>query len=299
MTPGCPNSHCVFYHSWLYQAKDGRYYRRDDRHFIQRYKCRGCSVKYSASTHTLEYRQKKRTLNRIVQNELCSGVSQRRCARNLNLNRTTIARKLVYLALKARQSQAELLVKLSKSPVEKVQFDDLITSIHTRLKPAAISVVIESRTRLILGTRVSQLPAFGKIAHVSRKKYGKRADEHKENLEQLIKSLQGVIHPHAKFQTDEHKRYPLVLKKYFPLAEHEKYKSLRASVAGQGELKTRTFDPLFMINHTLAMFRANINRLFRKTWCTSKKEEALQRHVDIFVTYFNEMILEKMQPRLA
>jgi IS1 family transposase len=156
-------------------------------------------------------------------------------------------------------------------------------------------VIIDSKNRLILGARVSEIPAFGKIAEISRRKYGRRENHHRKNLDKLFKSISSKIDPNAKFKTDEHQFYPILLKKYFPHCSHQRFKSMRASVAGLGELKSKKYDPLFMINHTLAMFRANINRLFRKTWCTSKSEELLQDHVDIFVDYFNQMRLESLK----
>ena len=293
MIQGCPNYSCKFYQKSLMQKKDGFFYRRDDSRKIQRFQCSHCLKKYSSALFTLEYRQKKRRMNRVIRNELASGISLRRCARNLNLHRTTIARKLDYLAKKARLSHSAFLSSIQKESITHVQFDDLITSIHSKLKPLAISVVIDAKNRLILGAKVSEIPAFGHLAKISRNKYGKRKNEHPENLENLIKNLKPMISNRAVFRTDEHKRYPEILKRHFQYAHHEAFTSKRASVAGLGELKTKKYDPLFMINHTLAMFRANINRLFRRTWCTTKSAEQLQNHVDVFIESFNEMILEK------
>ncbi len=292
MNQGCPNINCNFYLKNDFVQKDGRYYRADDRHFVQRFKCKHCGKKFSYATHTLEYRQKKRTINSTVRNDLASGISQRRCARNLKIDKKTVARKLIYLAKKARLNQKTFLNNIQNGEIQEVQFDDLITSIHTKLKPVAISVIIDAEKRLILGAKVSEIPAFGKIAKISRRKYGKRENRHRKNLDALLKSISTKIDQQAKFKTDEHQYYPELLAKYFPKCSHQRFKSMRASVAGLGELKSKKFDPLFMINHTLAMFRANINRLFRKTWCTSKTENYLQDHVDIFIDYFNQMRLE-------
>jgi len=294
MIQGCPNLNCKFYQQSDYVLKDGRFYRADDRHFVQRYKCKLCKKKFSYSTNTLEYRQKKRTINSIIKNELASGLSQRRCARNLKIDTKTVARKLIYLARKARINQADFLKSIQDGIIKEVQFDDLITSIHTKLKPVSISVIIDSKNRLILGAKVSEIPAFGKIAKMSRRKYGRRENHHPKNLDELFNVISSKIDPNAKFKTDEHQFYPKILAKYFPHCKHQRFKSMRASVAGLGELKSKKYDPLFMINHTLAMFRANINRLFRKTWCTSKSEQLLQDHVDIFVDYFNQMRLESL-----
>lgn len=293
MNLGCPNFSCNFYQKTTFQKKDGSYHRRDDSRKIQRFKCGSCYKKYSAATFTLEYKQKKRRHNLLIRNELASGISLRRCARNLSLHRTTIARKLDYLARKARLSHAEFLSSIQSKSVTDIQFDDLITSIHSKLKPLSISVVIDSKNRLILGAKVSEIPAFGLLAKISRRKYGKRKNEHPQNLDNLLQFLKPVISANAIFKTDEHKRYPEIIGRHYRFASHETFKSQRASVAGLGELKSRSYDPLFMINHTLAMFRANINRLFRRTWCTTKSVEQLQNHVDIYVDYFNEMVLEK------
>jgi hypothetical protein len=70
-------------------------------------------------------------------------------------------------------------------------------------------------------------------------------------------------------------------------------------VTGQGELKKTTHDPLFAINHTLAMLRANINRLIRRTWCTTKKPERLIDHLWIYIRYHNTLIEEQLVKKAA
>ncbi len=52
------------------------------------------------------------------------------------------------------------------------------------------------------------------------------------------------------------------------------------------ELKKKQFDPLFSVNHTFATMRAKINRLNRRTWCTTKLPERLADHIDIFIDVF-------------
>ena len=62
-------------------------------------------------------------------------------------------------------------------------------------------------------------------------------------------------------------------------------------MTGQGELKKLRFDPLFALNHTCAMLRANINRLFRRTWCTTKKKERLEQHLAVYMDFHNRILL--------
>lgn len=290
MTTGCPNPNCKIHLQTVFQKKDGHYFRADDSRFIQRFKCKICGKKYSASTDKLEYRQKKRRFNQRIREDYAGGKSLNRLALNLGLHPKTIQRKIEYLAKKARHSQQSFHQKLSKEKAVEVQFDDLITSVHTKLKPVAVSVVINSSDRIILGAVVSEIPAFGKIAEISRRKYGRRKNRHTQNLDCLLENLKPIIDPKAQFKTDEHKRYPELIQKHYPQSMHLKYKGERASVAGFGELKSKRFDPLFHINQILAMFRANINRLFRRSWNTTKKENHLQDHIDIFIDYFNEVL---------
>jgi hypothetical protein len=58
-------------------------------------------------------------------------------------------------------------------------------------------------------------------------------------------------------------------------------------IAGLGELKDHSFDPLFAINHTLAMLRANLARLARRTWVTTKKASRLEEFIQIYAGFHN------------
>lgn len=219
-------------------------------------------------------------------------MSKRRIAVVKNLNRKTVDRKFEYLAKLCRdRNQKWLQDYFAKNPAIEVQFDDLITIEHTKLKPVSVSSIVEKHSRKILGTKVSQIGAFGKLAEISVKKYGKRFNNHRQKLNELFVEIKPFIHPRATFESDEHSTYPLVVKSHFPEATHIRYKGGRACIAGQGELKKLSWDPLFSINHTYAMCRANINRLFRKTWNTTKKLDQLQNHLDIYTYAFNKDLI--------
>ncbi len=286
----CPNSNCESFNQDKFVVKDGFYKRSNDSKLIQRFKCKSCKKRFSSATFTFTKNQKKRRVNGMVFKLLASGVSIRRCAKLLGINRKTVERKIIYLADRARRNQRVFLRKLQKEPVKKLQFDDLITIEHTKLKPLSVTIAVDAKTHKVLGTEVSTIPAFGHLAEKSRAKYGYRASSHKKSLDLLLSNIQKAIHPKALIQTDEHKLYQPAAKKYFPEAEHKQYKGGRGCVAGQGELKKLKYDPLFALNHTCAMFRANINRLIRKTWCTSKLPWMLKNHIDLYVDYHNRFI---------
>lgn len=291
MIPGCPNLNCSFYQKISFCKKDGYYIRKDDSRKIQRYKCLACSKKFSRATGTLEFKQKKRRVNHIIFKILSSGVSMRRSAIIVGVHRITIERKLSYLAKKSRQMHAELLLKIGTQKIEHLQFDDLITTEHTKLKPLSISVAVDKGSRVILGAFVSQIPAFGHLAGLSKMKYGKRKSFHREGLSKLFQEIAPAISPTVRIESDEHRLYPEVISKFFPHAEYKQYKGEKAMIAGLGELKKNGRDPLFAINHTCAMLRANINRLFRRTWCTTKRPQRLEDHLAIYMAFHNNILL--------
>lgn len=289
MKRNCPNAFCA---SPDYIIRDGQFWRRDDSKWIQRFRCRGCGLRFSAATFSEAYQQKKRRINRPLLKLLSSGMSLRRSAILLGVHRTTIERKLPLLAQKCRRLNDRRLFEL-KGKVHNIQIDDLITKENSKLKPLSVTIAVDENRRTILSLEVSQIPAFGHLAKLAVKKYGKRKDEHFEGLTRTFQKISKFVSPEVLIRSDEHQSYPGFVSAYLPKAKHETYKSERACVAGQGELKKCGFDPLFIVNHTCAMLRGNVNRLIRKTWCTTKDPKRLKDHLDIFMYFYNETLLRK------
>ena len=92
MKRNCPKNSCKS----PYYYKDGFYFRANDSRKIQRFKCKACGTKFSASTGTLEFGQKKRRVNPLLLKLFCAKVTQKRAARIAGVNKTTVARKFDY-----------------------------------------------------------------------------------------------------------------------------------------------------------------------------------------------------------
>lgn len=214
----------------------------------------------------------------------------RRSARILGIHRVTVARKKQFIASQSRIEQSQFLQKFKVTPVTEVQFDDIETFEHTKYKPLSITLAVTPE-RHILGFKVSRMPAKGHLAEESRQKYGIRRDQRRKALTELLTSLKEVVDDKALFRTDQNPLYPSPLRTVFPNATHETCLGRRGCIVGQGELKKIPWDPLFSLNHTAAMLRANINRLFRRTWCTTKVPERLSEHLDIYVSFHNRVLL--------
>jgi transposase-like protein len=287
MNTVCQNPNCAFPQTII---KDGTFRRKEDSKIIQRFRCKNCFKRFSRATLSDAYQQKKRRKNGPLLKLLASGVSMRRSALLLGIHPKTVSRKLIFLAEKSRK-KSEKFVKHFSGRVHNVQIDDLITKENSKLKPLSVSIAVDEKRRIILGIEVSQIPAFGTLSQLAQRKYGKRNDEHSQGLERLFEKLTLIVSPEAVITSDEHKKYPHFISRYFPSGRHHTYKSERGCIVGQGELKKVKFDPLFVINHTCALLRANVNRLFRKTWCTTKDPKRLKDHLDIFIYFYNQVIL--------
>jgi hypothetical protein len=294
----CPNIACLEHPLHLSHdpnsrsiVRKGTYYRRSDRRRITRYRCKACGKQFSSSTFNEDYRQKRREINPKIYELMCSSISQRRLAKLLQANPKTVVKKFRILAARARTEHETWLMKFKETPISNVQFDDLETSEHTKCKPLSVSLAVHAKTREILGFQVSVMPAKGHLAKRSVQKYGYRKDLRPKGWDELFRSLQSIVSAHAHFESDENPHYPKYLKKHFREATHEQYKGARGAVVGQGELKKLGFDPLFALNHTCAMLRANLNRLVRRTWCTTKTIQGLIDHLSLYVTYHNQRLL--------
>ncbi len=272
-------------------VRNGSFLRRSDGRRISRFYCRVCLTYFSRATQRVDCYQKKRRFNFKIYRLYNSGVSQRRLALVLKLNRKTVVRKIRFLAEEERKKQKAFLdTHYRRKPLAQIQWDDLETSEHTKCKPLSVTLAVDPETRKILHFQVASMPAKGLLAEISRRKYGFRADERPKAWELLMRELSPYVREDCEWTSDDNPHYPRVLRKHYPKAVHTHVKGGRGAITGQGELKKLRFDPLFSLNHTCAMLRANLNRLFRRTWCTTKNRQGLIDHLSLYVSFHNSIL---------
>lgn len=266
----------------------GKYYRKSDGQTLARFWCFTCQKSFSAATMSPLKGQKKRHLNKRITDLLTGGVSQRETARILKINPKTVVRKFRFAMAGAKE---ELKAWNRQYPLcQEVEFDDLETFEHTKFKPLSVTLMVEYKTRRILGFEVAQMPAKGKIAHLARKKYGPRADHRSRARKKLFFEMKEFVSPKALIRSDSNPSYPPDVRRFFPQSRHETVLGGRGAIVGQGELKKLKWDPIFSLNHTCAMLRAHINRLFRRTWCTTKKPDQLAGHIALYALEHNRRL---------
>lgn len=291
MKLSCPNPYCFIPSTLSPKIKpivrNGRIFRSSDSRYIERFYCRMCGKYFSKATFDPRFRQKKRRVNPMLYRLFSSGVSQRRAAKILNLNRKTVVRRFRFIANEAELSRKRDLRLFEIKKLNHIQFDDLETSEHTKCKPLSVTLAVDPKTRKILDFQVNRMPAKGHLAKIAVRKYGKRKDERPLGWIRLMHQIKPYVADSATFTSDENPHYPQYLKHHHPGAKHIRIKGGRGAITGQGELKQLRFDPIFSLNHTCAMLRANLNRLFRRTWCTTKTVQGLIDHLNIYTAYHN------------
>lgn len=269
--------------------RHGTFRRRSDGRRVRRFRCLNCRSTFSTATHEPNYRQKKRHLNHAIMMDFVSSVTQRRSALRLNVNRKTIARRLRFLGEQARLQNAMDLA--FGKPAEVVEFDELVDKEDSKCKPLSVPLIVESKSRRILGFEVARIPCGGPLAKKAVKLYGYRRDESSAARVRLLKSIADSLTGSPIIKTDSKAAYVDEIRSVLPHARHLTFKGKRGAIGGHGELKKIGFDPLFSLNHTCASLRANISRLVRKTWATTKRAERLADHIAIYVLFHNRVLI--------
>lgn len=195
----------------------------------------------------------------------------------------------MFLARQASLRQERFLSELKerKDKIPFIQFDEMESFEHTKCKPLSIPLVILPKERKILALGVCRMPAKGPLAKIARRRYGHRPDERAHTAQRILRKVRPALCPRPEVLSDQKPQYPLWLKRALGSLNHRTTPGRRGCVVGQGELKRGGFDPLFSLNHTAAQIRANVNRMFRRTWCTSKRRDRLLAHLVLYSDFHN------------
>ena len=268
--------------------RKGSYHRPSDRLRIQRFYCVPCKKKFSDRRYEIDFRYRKRHLSQMIFRLLSKGNSQRGISLLLQVNPKAVARRVVRYGTIARWHLENY--RATRDKASEILFDEMESFEHTHMKPLTMPIAVEENTRKVLAIELGQIAAKGPLAAASRAKYGPRPCARKKLLKRLLASLKECCHEDVTIKTDSSTHYPARIKEALPKARHLAYLGMRGAVVGQGEMKVGAFDPLFTLNHTYAMFRDNIKRLARRTWCTSKKPDNLRHLLYIYAYFHNEYV---------
>ena len=285
--PGCPTpgGGCFRYrlHGRIRRACDGR--------SVQRFRCGSCRRTFSVQSFRLDYRLRKPGLHLQLMGLFASKVTHRQSARILYCTRRTVARRLELLGPHCRRFHRRMLARTRargglSGPF---QLDELETFEHSRrLAPVTLPVLIGRHSYFIVDLESAALPCRGGLSTRDRKRkeerearFGRRRSGSRRAVSDCFKALAEVHTPLVPVVvgTDRKSTYPGILREHFG----ERVAHVRTS----SKAKRDYSNPLFPINHTLAMTRDGISRLVRRSWAASKLRERLEWHAWIWAAWRN------------
>jgi hypothetical protein len=212
----------------------------------------------------------------------------RRMALVLGVNRKTIVRKTGELAEHFRREHQKRL-KAGAFSTTQVQFDEMETFEHTRLKPLSIALAVEVESGFILSAEIATIKAKGRLALVAHKKYGKRSDTRAFARARAFRDIARATPNAFALTTDRHPAYRSLVARLLPHAQLFQVKT-RGEIRflHQRTRRRNEKDPLFRINHTAAKIRHDLSRMARKVWVTTKKARRLKAHLDLYIAFHNQ-----------
>lgn len=276
--PHCGSDHFV---------KRGYFYKQNTKTYIPRYNCKSCKRTFSTRTHSSTFRQKRTDLNPLIFQYLTSGASIRATAKALGCTYKTAYLKFLWLTQRAREVHQKQSFSFNE-----LYFDEMLSIEHTKLKPLSIALAVNEHYQ-ILGVQVAKVPAQGKIALLSRQKYGYRPNESSKKTLLLLQQIkQQASFKKFTIKSDSKPEYSRLIKKVFPVFPHEQFlsKDNKDKRREQKYLKSEKhiFDPLFPVNHICARARDLTKRLVRRSWCTTKLPEHLEGALYLLIAKNNQ-----------
>ena len=285
--PDCPSLHSG-HHRWRFK---GRFERACDGRSVQRFLCLECSRTFSIQTFRLDYRLKKPLLHHALLGSFVSKVTHRQAARILGCSRGTLARRLLLLGDHCQKFHRWRLErsKAAGGIFGTFQLDELETFEHSRrLAPVTMPVLIQRRSYFVVDLDCAPLPCRGGLSERDRKKkaqrerlHGVRRSGSRKAVEKCLSTLAAVRSTNrpVRIQTDCKATYaPMLSRTFGDVVIHERHSS-----TARRDHK----NPLFPINHTLAMMRDGISRLVRRSWGASKLRARLLHHAWIWAVWRN------------
>jgi len=271
-------------------TKKGYFTTRWNNQKVARYLCKACGKNFSTHTGTVTFGQHKPYLNEQIFKWYSSSTTQRRMARVLGTTRRTIVRKFRFMAALSRVEKEKWLA-LTDFRTSHVQFDEMESFEHTRLKPLSIALAVCAKTGRVLDAQVASMPSKGKLAAVARAKYGPRPDTRGAAREKVLQTVSRVALPELLVVTDSHRAYPALVEKYLPHAHLRQVKSRVGKKRFTPGKRANRDDALFTLNHTSAKIRHDLSRMARRVWVTTKKAERLQAHLDLYISFHNRFLI--------
>jgi transposase-like protein len=272
--------------------RSGVFRRRCDRRVVPRFLCLACRRRFSAQTFRLDYGWRKPEIDTWTLNCLVSKVTHRQAARLMHVDRKSIERRLRRFAPALHELHQDILRRARGRGGLRGSFsmDELETfEGNRRLQPVTVPVVIERHTHFVCHVETASLPARGRLGARERKRLkaqsrgqAPRRSGSSAAVDQCLKSLSQLHDPRRLLElvTDQKRTYRTILRRHFP-------QKVGAHITESSRRTRNRANPMFAINHTLAMMRDQVSRLVRRSWGASKCRHMLLKHIWVWMAWRN------------
>jgi transposase-like protein len=289
--PRCPFAACPAHSQPLFRyQRRGFFTRKCDGRPVQRFRCLHCRRFFSSQSFRLDYRLKLPYLHLELFRLFVSKLTLRQAARITGRSRGTVEHRLRLLGGHCLAFQRLRLRRIHGRLGGNLLLDELETFEQNRIeKPLTVPVAVHRASFFVLDTAVAPLPArrrassrrtqeleqAGALPVVSRRSGSRQA------VTAVFRRIAELLGPAAaaSVTTDKKRMYARVLAEIFG--------GRLAHQTVSGRAQRTPSNPLFPINHCLAMMRDGLSRLVRQTWAHAKKAERLERHLWIWICYRN------------
>lgn len=284
--PRCPNLDCSKHHApdakrivrWGYYTTDCRDQRE------QRFRCLECRKTFSRQTFRHDYRDRRPDLNHKLFLLLSSGVGFQQAAYLLKIDQATAQHKMHRFSRTCRLLHDNLCRQMPEG--RSYLLDEEESYEQASIRPLTVPIVIERKSYFVVATAVGSIRRLAPEGTARRRRQerdervrGKRPDESRRCVEQVMRALKQRVTGSIVLSTDKKSSYATLAKEVFG------YDVAHTTTAGSAP--RTTFNPLFPINHTVAMGRDNCGRLRRRSWLVSKLAKWLRGQLSIFTVFRN------------
>jgi len=173
---------------------------------------------FSASFFTNTNNHKKTHLYKQIFKLYCSGITIRRGAKLLGIDKNTFMYRMYWLSVQARKSHQDWL-KSNPEFTSHVQFDELHTFEHSKYKPLSICLAVNAESGEIIDAQVSQMSYKGSNSQKAYEYYGYRVDLTGFGIDQALCNVKKILSKNSPFiSCDKKTRYPFAVEKSIPYA---------------------------------------------------------------------------------
>lgn len=283
----CPNKECNNHGTPSFDfRKDGFHYPTSDKKEpIQRFRCRACGKRFHGTYGKLTYRQKKPSINAKFMKIYNSGVSLRRTAFLLGVNRKTLANRILTHGRHSRMKHEKRMKGTNYFWGTRFSFDEMESKIGSKYYPVSIAIAVNEDTGRIVDIQVARMPLKGRVLEIARKRgedLPRQIDDRDIARVNVLSAISSVAAGQIDIVTDKHPAYG-------PLISQVHKKAIHISGKRHDE-GAHDNDPMFWLNHVCARIRADLGRMGRRSWCFSRSIDALQGQLDMFMEFFNSRV---------